>query len=69
MANLLVKAAKRVNAVYDIDPDNAKAEQAIVKVCGIVEHYKRAAAEAKHRKGGDEPEPEPTPEPTPEPEA
>ena len=62
VANLLVKAAKRVNSVYDIDPDNAKAEQVIVKVCGIVEHYKLDASEAKHRKGGDEPEPEPEPE-------
>ena len=67
VANLLVKAAKRVNAVYDFDPENAKAEQAIVNVHGIVEHYKAIASEAKHRKGGDEPEPEP--EPTPEPEA
>ena len=67
VANLLVKAAKRVNSVYDIDPDNAKAEQVIVKVCGIVEHYKLAASEAKHRKGGDEPEPEPEPTPEPEP--
>ena len=71
VANLLVKAAKRVNSVYDIDPDNAKAEQAIVKVYAIVEHYKLDASEAKHRKGKEdpEPEPEPTPEPTPEPEA
>ena len=71
VANLLVKAAKRVNSVYDIDPDNAKAEQAIVKVYAIVEHYKLDASEAKHRKGKEdpEPEPEPTPEPEPEPEA
>ena len=61
VGNLLVKAGKRVNAVYDFDPENAHAENAIVAVCGIVEHYKAVAAEAKHRKG-DDPAPAPAPE-------
>jgi len=59
---LLVKAAKRVNAVYDFDPDNEHAATAIQNVVGIIEHYKQIASEAKHRKG-DEPEPEPEPAP------
>ena len=45
------------------------AAMAIGNVATIVEHYRRVASEAKHRKGGDEPEPGPEPEPTPEPEA
>ena len=61
-ANLLVKAAKRVNAVYEIDPENEKAAKAIGDVAAIVEHFRRVASEAKHRKGGDDPEPEPAPE-------
>ena len=56
------RAARRVNAVHDLDPDNEKAALAISKVCGIISDFKRVAAEAKHRKGGDDPEPEPTPE-------
>ena len=66
VAQLLVKAGKRVNAVYDLDPDNEKAATAIKKVCGVISDFKRIASEAKHRKG-DTPDPEP--EPTPEPEA
>ena len=68
VASLLVAAAKRVNAVHDLDPDNEKAALAISKVCGIISDFKRVATEAKHRKGDTpDPEPEPTPEPTPEP--
>ncbi len=69
VGTLLVKAARRVNAVYEIDPDNEKAAKAIGDVATIVEHFRRVAAEAKHHKGGDDPEPGPEPEPTPEPEA
>lgn len=60
-------AARRVNAVYEINPENEKAAKAIGDVAAIIEHYKRVASEAKHHKGGDDPEPEPTPEPTLEP--
>ena len=66
VAALLVKAAKRVNAMYEIDPENEKAAKAIGDVATIVEHYKRVASEAKHRKG-DTPDPEPEPMPAPEP--
>ena len=61
-----LRAAKRVNAVYEIDPENEKAAKAIGDVATIVEHYKRVASEAKHRKG-DTPDPEPEPTPAPEP--
>ena len=63
VSTLLVQCANRVNAVYELDPDNDKAEQAIGKVIALIEEYKRVATEAKHRKGDDpEPEPEPSPE-------
>lgn len=58
VAQLLVKAGKRVNAVYDLDPENEKAATAIKKVCGVISDFKRIASEAKHRKG-DTPDPEP----------
>ena len=61
VSTLLVKAANRINAVYDLDPDNEKAEQAIGKVCALIEEYKLVAAEAKGKKKED-PEPEPAPE-------
>lgn len=65
VANLLVTASQRVNAVAMLDPENAKAAEAIEKVTGIIKDLKRIASEAKHRKG-DDPEPEPEPEPAPE---
>lgn len=65
VANLLVRASQRVNAVYDLDPENEHAATAIVKVTGVIDDFKRIASEAKHRKG-DEPAPEPEPEPAPE---
>ena len=68
VANLLVTASQRVNAVAMLDPENAKAAEAIEKVTGIIKDLKRVASETKHRKGDSpDPEPEPTPEPTLEP--
>ena len=58
----LIEAYRQVNAAVRIVP-MPEIEQAIQEVCGIIEHYKLVAAEAKHRKGGDDPEPGPTPEP------
>ncbi len=66
VANLLMTASQRVNAVAMLDPDNAKAAEAIEKVTGIIKDLKRVASEAKHRKG-DTPDPEPEPTPAPEP--
>ena len=63
VAGLLVKAARRVNAVYEINPENEKAAKAIGDVAAIVEHYKRVAAEFKGNKKED-PAPEPAPEAT-----
>ena len=63
VAGLLVKAARRVNAVYEINPENEKAAKAIGDVAAIVEHYKRVAAEFKGKKKAD-PEPESAPEAT-----
>ena len=64
VANRLVTASQRVNAVAMLDPDNAKAAEAIEKVTGIIKDLKRVASEAKHRKGDTPaPEPEPAPEP------
>jgi len=55
----LIEAYRQVNAAVRIVP-MPEIEQAIQDVCGIIEHYKLVASEAKHRKG-DEPEPEPEP--------
>ena len=68
VAQLLVKAGKRVNAVNEVAPTEATAA-AISKVAALVEEYKLVASQAKHRKGGDDPEPEPEPAPEPEPTA
>jgi hypothetical protein len=57
----LIEAYRQVNAAVRIVP-MPEIEQAIQDVCGIIEHYKLVASEAKHRKG-DEPEPGPEPEP------
>ena len=57
----LIEAYRQVNAAARIVP-MPEIEQAIQDVCGIIEHYKLVASEAKHRKG-DEPEPGPEPEP------
>ncbi len=57
-ADLLCQCAKRVNALYMITPseDAAKAIKAAV---GVVEQYKRIAAQpAKHKKEDSEPAPE-----------
>ena len=56
----LIEAYRQVNAAARIVP-MPEIEQAIQDVCGIIEHYKLVASEAKHRKGGDEPEPTPEP--------
>ena len=58
----LIEAYRQVNAASRIAP-LTEIDTAIQEVCGIIEHYKLVASEAKHRKGGDEPEPGPTPEP------
>ena len=68
VAALLVQAARRVNAVNEVAPTEATAA-AISKVAALVEEYKLVASQAKHRKGGDDPEPEPEPAPEPEPTA
>lgn len=64
VAGLLVKAARRVNAVYEINPENEKAAKAIGDVAAIVEHYKRVAAEFKGNKK-DAPAPNPNRRPHP----
>ena len=62
VATLLVQAARRVNAVYEINPENAAAAAAITKVAALVEEYKLVASQAKGKKK-EEPEPAPAPEP------
>ena len=57
----LIEAYRQVNAASRIAP-LTEIDTAIQEVCGIIEHYKLVASEAKHRKG-DEPEPGPEPEP------
>ena len=57
----LIEAYRQVNAAARIAP-LTEIDTAIQEVCGIIEHYKLVASEAKHRKG-DEPEPGPEPEP------
>ena len=61
VATLLVQAARRVNAVYEINPENAAAAAAITKVAALVEEYKLVASQSKGKKKED-PEPEPAPE-------
>ena len=61
VATLLVKAARRVTAVYELDPDNEAAATAIGEVTTVVERFKRVAAEFKGNKKED-PAPEPEPE-------
>ncbi len=62
VATLLVRAAKRVNSVNDLNPEDEASSLAIGKVAALVDEYKQVASEAKHRKG-DDPEPEPAPAP------
>ena len=57
VAGLLVKAARRVNAVNEIVPTEATAA-AISKVAALVEEYKLVATEFKGRKKEAAPEPE-----------
>ena len=59
VASLLVQAARRVNAVYEINPENAAAAAAITKVAALVEEYKLVASQSKGKK---KEEPEPAPE-------
>ena len=61
VATLLVQAARRVNAVYEINPENAAAAAAITKVAALVEEYKLVASQSKGKKK-EEPEPAPAPE-------
>ena len=61
VATLLVQAARRVNAVYEINPENAAAAAAIGKVSALVEEYKLVASQSKGKKK-EEPEPAPAPE-------
>ena len=61
VASLLVQAARRVNAVYEINPENAAAAAAITKVAALVEEYKLVASQSKGKKK-EEPEPAPAPE-------
>ena len=56
-----LQAARRVNAVYEINPENAAAAAAIGKVAALVEEYKLVASQSKGKKKED-PEPEPAPE-------
>ena len=58
VSDLLCRCAKRVTALYMITPseDAAKAIKAAV---GVVEQYKRIAAQPAKHKGGDDPEPAP----------
>ena len=59
VATLLVQAARRVNAVYEINPENAAAAAAITKVAALVEEYKLVASQSKGKKK-EEPEPAPS---------
>ena len=58
VATQLIRAAKRVNAVNEINPEDEASSIAVSKVATLVKEYKSVASEAKHRKG-DDPEPEP----------
>ncbi len=58
VATQLIRAAKRVNAVNEINPEDEASSIAVSKVATLVKEYKNVASEAKHRKG-DDPEPEP----------
>ena len=62
VSDLLCRCAKRVTALYMITPSE-EAAKAIKAAVGVVEQYKRIAAQpAKHKQE----EPEPAPEPAPE---
>ena len=62
VSDLLCRCAKRVTALYMITPSE-EAAKAIKAAVGVVEQYKRIAAQpAKHKKEDPEPAPEPAPE-------
>ena len=61
VSDLLCRCAKRVTALYMITPSE-EAAKAIKAAVGVVEQYKRIAAQPAKHKGGDDPEPEPAPE-------
>ncbi len=61
VATLLVQAARRVNAMNELNPDSVPVAAAVSKVAALVEEYKLVAAQSKGRKK-DAPAPEP-PEP------
>ena len=62
VSDLLCRCAKRVTALYMITPSE-EAAKAIKAAVGVVEQYKRIAAQPAKHKGGDDPEPAPEPAP------